>query len=105
MRLRCLVVALTFLAAIASDSWSQSKQSPSKANQQNAAQQDRGTENSPVVVKVLPTEKPQNELENEKEKLKSDRLLVNLTGDLAKYTNRLFWATFLLGLITAGLVI
>jgi hypothetical protein len=99
------MIALAFLAANSSDSRGESKQPSPKATQQNATQQERGTENSPVVVKVLPTEKPQKEIERETEKEKSDRLLVSLTGDLAKYTNRLFWATCLLALITAGLVI
>jgi hypothetical protein len=104
MRLRCLVIALTFVAAIASDSWGQSKQPSPKGSPQNTTQQDRGTENSPVVVKVLPTEKSQTELRNDVEKQESDRHLVKLTGDLAKYTERLFWATLILAAVTAGLV-
>jgi hypothetical protein len=48
-----------------SDSWGQSKQLPAKAG--NAAQQERGSENLPVVVKVLPTEKPKNEFDREVE--------------------------------------
>jgi hypothetical protein len=104
MKLRCLVATLAFLAVFASDSRGQSKQPSPKANQQNATQPERGTENSPVVVKILPTEKPKDELDSEKAKQESDRLLVSLTGDLAKYTNRLFWATGFLGLITGGLV-
>jgi hypothetical protein len=105
MRLRCLVIVLTFLAAMASDSRGQSKQPSSKASQQNAAQQERGTENSPVVVKVLPTEKSKEEFAREVEKQESDRQLVKLTGDLANYTKLLFAATAALFLATIGLVV
>src|SRR6202790_3419909 len=104
MRLRCLVIALTFVAAIASDSWGQSKQPSPKASQQKATQQERGTEDSPVVVKVLPAEKPKDELAREIEKQDADRQLVKLTGDLAHYTQLLFWATGFLALVTGGLV-
>jgi hypothetical protein len=105
MRLRCLVIALTLLlAAIASDSWGQSKQPSPKASQQKATQQERGSEDSPVVVKVLPAEKPKDELAREIEKQDADRQLVKLTGDLAHYARLLFWATGFLALVTGGLV-
>ena len=93
------------LAAFASDSWGQSKQPSSKATQQKSNEQDRGTESSPVVVKVMPTEKPKDELEAEKTKQESDRQLVKLTGDLANYTQFLFGATAALVIAAAGLVI
>jgi hypothetical protein len=105
MRLRCLAISLALLEAFASDSWGQSKQPSPKTGQQNSAQQERGTDNSPVVVKVIPTEKSKDDLAREIEKQESDRQLVKLTGDLAKYTWLLFVATGLLGLVTAGLVI
>jgi hypothetical protein len=104
LRLRCLVAALALLAALASDSWGQSKQPPAKASQQKASQQERGTEDSPVVVKVLTAEKPKSDLDREIEKQESDRQLVKLTGDLAHYTQLLFWATGLLALVTGGLL-
>ena len=104
MKLRCLVIALVFLTAIASDLWGELKQQSPKASQQTTSQEERGTEKSPVVVKVLKAEKTPDELNSEKEKQESDRPLVSLTGDLAKYTKALFWATGFLGLITAGLV-
>jgi hypothetical protein len=109
MRFCCLVIALAFLAIFASDSWGQSKQPSSKVGQQNAAQQERGTENSPVVVKVIPTEKSKDDLAREdakdKDKLAVDNRIASLTGELAFYTKLLFVATALLALITAGLVI
>lgn len=104
MRFRCLVIALTLWAAFASDSWGQSKQPSPKASQQKATQQERGTEESPVVVKVLPAEKPKDELARETEKQEADRQLVKLTSDLAHYTRLLFWATGFLALVTGGLV-
>jgi hypothetical protein len=108
MRLRYFALALTLLAALASDSWGQSKQPPTKTGQQNAAQQERGTENSPVVVKVIPAEKSKDEIvrddAKDKEKLAVDERIASLTGDLAFYTKLLFAATAALALITVGLV-
>lgn len=105
MTLRYTAMVLIFLAAFVSDLHGQSKQPPSKTSQQNSAQQERGTDNSPVVVKILPTEKSKTELATEKEKQESDKQLVELTGDLAKYTKLLFIATALLVIATAGLVV
>src|SRR5260221_13593755 len=104
MRLCCLVMALALSPAFAPDSWGQSKQSSPKASQQKATQQDRGTETAPAVVKIIPTEKPKDELEAEKTKQESDRQLVKLTGDLANYTKLLFVATAALFIATSGLV-
>jgi hypothetical protein len=104
MKLCCLVIALALSPAFAADSWGQSKQSSPKASQQKATQQDRGTETSPAVAKIIPTEKPKDELEAEKTKQESDRQLVKLTGDLANYTKLLFVATAALFIATAGLV-
>ena len=97
-------MALALSPAFAPDSWGQSKQSSPKASQQKATQQDRGTETAPAVVKIIPTEKPKDELEAEKTKQESDRQLVKLTGDLANYTKLLFVATAALFIATAGLV-
>ena len=105
MRLCCLVIALALSLAFAPDSWGQSKQNPPKASQQKTDQQDRGTETSPVVVKIMPTGKHRDELEAEKTKLESDRQLVKLTADLANYTKLLFVATAALFIATAGLVV
>jgi hypothetical protein len=104
MKLRQVAIALTFLVAFASDSWGQSRQPPTKTSAPNPAQQERGTDNSPVVVRILPAEKSQSELDNDLERQKSDRRQVELTGDLANYTKLLFIATGLLGLIATGLV-
>jgi len=97
------------LAAFASDSWGQSKQPSPAASPQKATQQERGSEDSPVVVKVIPTEKSKDELAREnakdKEKLAVDDRIARLTRDLAFYTKQLFVATAALALITLGLVI
>jgi hypothetical protein len=99
---RCLVIALTFLAAIASDySWGQSQRKPStreetKTTQQPAASDQRGTEQSPVIVKMLPTkeseEKAAADAHREDEKTENDRRL-------ARFTELLFWATCALSVI------
>jgi len=58
MRFRCLVIALVFLAAFASDSSGQSQRPPgaeqTKAAQQPSTPDPRGTAQSPAVVKILP---------------------------------------------------
>jgi hypothetical protein len=95
-----LVVLAT---AIASDSSGQSKENPPKASQQSTAQQERGTEQSPVTVKVLKSEKSPDELKVEQEKQEADRQLVAFTEELAKYTQKLFIATSALAAITLGL--
>jgi hypothetical protein len=83
MRLRCLVAALALLSAFASDSWGQSKKSPTKSQQeqtksqeQKAAPDQRGTDQFPLVVQPLPTKKNAEIAEKEKreadEKTNSD---------------------------------
>src|SRR5258708_14698867 len=101
MKLCCLMIVLTFLAATASDSWGQSQQptppptQPAQTNQASKPYQ-RGTEQSPVIVKVLPTkeseEKDAGDARREDEKTENDRRL-------ARFTERLFWATCALSVI------
>jgi hypothetical protein len=74
------VIVLAFLAANASDSWGQSKrpsQPQTQPTQQQTAPDQRGTENSPVVVKILPTqeneEKAKADAKEHDEKRKLDR--------------------------------
>jgi hypothetical protein len=101
MKLRCLIIALAFLAAFASDSWGQSKQPtppPTQPAQTNQASKpyERGTEQSPVIVKILPTkeseEKAAADTHREDEKTENDRRL-------ARFTELLFWATVALSVI------
>jgi hypothetical protein len=101
MRFHCLVVALALLTTMASDSWGQSKQPtppPTQPAQTNQAAKpyERGTEQSPVVVKVLPTkeseEKAAADVHREDEKTAND-------ARLARFTELLFWATGALSVI------
>lgn len=98
MRLRRLVIGLAFLAAFASDSRGQSKQTTSPPTQSGQASKayDRGTEQSPVIVKVLPTkeseEKAAADARHEDEKAENDRRL-------ARFTEWLLWATAALSAI------
>lgn len=104
MLIRCLVVLLLLTGVAVA----QSQQPSSQTGQQNATQQERGSDKSPVVVKILPTEKSKDDLAREdakdKEKFAIEERLVSLTGDLALYTKLLFIATAILALITSGLV-
>lgn len=101
MKLRCLVIALALLAAFASDSWGQSKQPtppPAQTAQPNQATKtyERGTEQTPVIIKILPTreseEKAAADAHHESEKAENDRRL-------ARFTELLFWATGALSVI------
>jgi hypothetical protein len=92
MRFRGVVIALTFVAAIASDSWGQSKQKAAqrdetKTTQQPAATDQRGTEQLPAIVKILPAQKTAEEAEADRkdraEKAETDWWLIKLTGALA----------------------
>jgi hypothetical protein len=95
MKLRYLVIALAFVATFASGSWGQSKQQtppPTQSAQSNQPPKtyERGTDQSPVIVKVLPTkesdEKAAADSRREDEKTANDR-------SLARFTELLFWAT------------
>jgi hypothetical protein len=82
----------------------QSRIQPPTINQQNSAQQERGSEQLPLMVKILPEQKSQGEIARENAKDEADRNLVNLTGRLANYTEFLFFATAALVGVTGGLV-
>jgi hypothetical protein len=123
MRLRSLVIALTFLVAFASDSWGQSqgrsqqmgvKEPETAASQPIRPEDQRGTEQSPLIVKVNPTPKTDAEREaeakerervahSEKQKEKSDADLVKYTAELAFFTSWLAYATLALVVATFGL--
>jgi hypothetical protein len=95
MGLRCLAAILAFLAAFASDSPGQSKQQtprPTQSAQPNQTSKldERGTDQSPFIVKVLPTkeseEKAAADARREDGKTAND-------ARLARFTELLFWAT------------
>src|SRR5258707_6835306 len=97
MRFRCLLTALVLLAAFASDSWGQSKQPSPKASPQKATQQEPGSEDCPVVVKVIPTEKSKDELARQQAQAQEN---ATLSGDLAFYTKQLIIATATMSRVT-----
>jgi hypothetical protein len=81
-----------------------SKLQPSaEDSQQQHAPENRGTEQVPFVVKVIPSERSQEAEKHDAQKAEIDRQTVEFTRDLAGYTNRLFWATVALAAFTAGL--
>ena len=118
---RSIVAAILLYAAFGVGS-AQSQQPPIKgkkpkteATERKGADEQRGTENAPVVVKALPAEKGDKERADEAaerdEKRALDRRLVDLTSDLARstddlasFTKALFYATAVLGIGTCGLL-
>ena len=101
MKLRWLVILLAPLTAFASDSRGQSKQPtppPAQAAQTNQTSKpdERGSERSPIIVKILPTkeseEKVAADAHREDEKTENDRRL-------ARFTELLFWVTGALSVI------
>jgi hypothetical protein len=122
MRFSCLVIALAFLAAFASDSRSQSQEpSPSgaEARQQEQAQpaginkspstEQKSSPQQPIIVHVDPAKKTEAEAEEDrrerKEKAYLDRRLVDLTAELSTYTGGLYFATVLLAIATIVLCV
>jgi hypothetical protein len=100
-----LLAALLPVAALAQEQWSQ----PTSAQTQQAtAQQERGTESAPLVVKAFETEESKRAVKRkdaqEDEKLTLDKNLVKFTESLALYTKLLFTATAILAVATGGMV-
>jgi hypothetical protein len=108
MRLLCLVIALAFLAAIAPDSWGQSKQpsSQSKPSTQPAAADQRGTDQVPLAIKILPAAGAQEQADKaeheRKEKAVIDEKTAFETQRIADYTDRL--ATFTIALFCVAVL-
>jgi hypothetical protein len=108
MRLRWLLVALVLLGTFASDSWGQSKQPPVQSKQ--AAPDQRGTEQVPLAVKILPATDAKEQAEkfehDRKEKAVIDEKLALETQRIADYTDRLVLFTiflFCVAVVQAGL--
>lgn len=101
-------VGLAVCLAAAAPTPNAPSQPPSKASQQNAAGEQRGTEVVPPIAKVLEAEKTEQELGTEKDQENAEadpeQQMVTFTRDLALYTEGLFIATALLALATGGLV-
>ena len=72
MRRYCLIVALAFVAASASDSSGQSRRpsqgQDAQSSQQNAYPNDKGTEQAPFVIKILPAEQAKEKSDTTVEK-------------------------------------
>jgi hypothetical protein len=112
MRLRCLLIALTFLAAIASDSWGQSTQpspsanSSSKQIKQQVAPDQRGTDSVPLAVKILPAPEAEKQAEKQErerqEKEVIDKKVAFETQRIADYT---WWLASLTGLLFAVAIV
>jgi hypothetical protein len=95
------IAFLTILVLVA-DVWGQSQRNPKrgregsqtqsqpKESQQAPTAEQRGTEQMPFAVKVIPTnesqEKAASDAKDREEKMELDRRLVNFNGDLAYYT-------------------
>jgi hypothetical protein len=114
--MRLIIVALAFLtmvsAALAAEQRAhplpkipQQSQQPQEtySNQQHLGADNRGTERAPFIVKAVPEEKSEYDIQREKEKSELDRKTVQLTGDLVSYTWLLFIATAVLAFVTGGL--
>jgi hypothetical protein len=84
-----------FFAAITLFMLISDAQSQRQRQQQAFPADERGTEQSPLAVKIMPTTKSEEETANEnrerKEKSEIDRKLVAFNGDLAYYARLLTW--------------
>lgn len=106
---RRVILGLALLLAMFGDTWAQSRrqaprgregeqlQNQPKQTEQPPTQNQRGTEEAPIIVKVLPTNKSdaeaaedarerQEKTEIDRKKTELDTNLVNFNGDLAYYT-------------------
>jgi hypothetical protein len=83
-------------------------QAPEESQQNRAATQKPSENNSPVIRLLIPPkteEERAREAKERAEKEKIDRQIVDLTGNLAFYTELLFAATAVLAVLTGGLVL
>jgi hypothetical protein len=74
-----------------------------KSKDQEPGAGNRGSEHSPIVVKVLPYEGSQEDKNQANAKAELDRELTEYTGKLAFYTEYLFIATLVLASLTGAL--
>ena len=111
MNFRYLLIVLALSAAFASDSWGQLKEaSPSKQAAQPLAADQRGTDQVPFAVKILPATDAKEQAEKaereRKEKAIVDDKVAFETQRIADYTDRLAWFTLILSgvaILQAGL--
>jgi hypothetical protein len=100
--------ASALLTVLAQAAASQRNDPQAQTEQQSNANDHRGTEAMPLVVKTVQEPKSRAEIarEDAREKAKSqvDGKIVHLTGSLALWTGLLFLATAILAIATGGLV-
>lgn len=106
--MRAVLAALAVLFVVLAFGM-ESQQPSTNASHKKSSQQERGSEQSPIVVKIVPPEISKDERDKmeskEADKATEDRQMVELTGALARYTKWLFVATTVLAMLTLGLVI
>src|SRR2546427_3023802 len=82
---------------------SQNQQGKSPDSQQKTTADQKGTQDSPIVVKILPTPQTQEEKAQEAnertERASNDRKLVAFTGELVKATIVLAFIAFFQGVV------
>lgn len=87
MRIAVFFLALSIASVASSNNPATALNIQAKSNQEPSAKYQAGTEQSPIVVKLLPSEVAQKEIENAhketQQKIETDRQLVNYTGVLA----------------------
>jgi hypothetical protein len=94
LKTRTILLGLALLMVITSDSQGRSKRHKShnqpQQTQQAPTPDQRGTEQSPLFIKQIPTEESEAErnqkVKADQEKAELDRKLVQYNGDLAYYT-------------------
>jgi len=98
-----MVLVLALLSAVAENSWGQSKQPPrdAKTTQQPVATDQRGTDQVPFTVKVLPTQKTEAERENEQRHRDNETQLTDASWWLACFTLALVFTA----VVQAGLFV
>jgi hypothetical protein len=105
MRFRRWVLApgllFLFLATLASDSWGRSRQ-PSIGQAAQAATDQRGTDQLPLAVRIVPAAGADQAARDERDKAESDRLLASQLQQIAETTRWL--AAFAAALAAIGLV-
>ena len=104
----CLGVSVLFIACVSAASKDLQRTPPNDQTEiHNAETKEQRPAEPPIVVNVSPPQKTHEEIEQEakerEERSDLDKKIVELTGDLAKYTFGLFVATAALVLAIAGL--
>jgi hypothetical protein len=104
----CLVIFVLFIACISATSKDvQRKPLDIQTELHNTENKERRSAEPPIIVNISPPQKTHDEIEREakerEEKSDLDRKIVELTGDLAKYTFGLFVTAVTLVLATVGL--